>query len=171
MYKFTFKINQDDLFQSSLNFIKHSKTFFFDVIFTAVAIIATIYTLINQSFFQLSDIKKILLIFCCVLFPVIQPIILYIKSNKHASKIKDLEVTLLFEEDKIIVSSLSEKSEILYSNIYNFIKYKNMIVLMYDSIHGQIMPNRIFNNNKDEFYNCISKKIKDAREKQKENIN
>lgn len=168
MYKFTIQITQDDLFKSSLNFVKHSKTFFFDIIFTFAAIIITLYTIFNRSFFELSDIKKILLIFCCVLFPVIQPVLLYIKSGAHAKRIKDLSVTLEFDDNKIIVYSDKEKSEVLYENVYNFIKYKNMIVIMYDSIHGQIIPNRVFDNNRDEFYNFVSERIKNAREKQKE---
>ena len=44
-----------------------------------------------------------------------------------------------------------------------------MIVLLYDPVHGQIMPDRIFNNNKDEFYDYVAKHIKDARERQKQN--
>ena len=43
-----------------------------------------------------------------------------------------------------------------------------MIVIMYDSIHGQIIPNRVFDNNRDEFYDYVSERIKYAREKQKE---
>ena len=74
----------------------------------------------------------------------------------------------LFDNDKIIVYSDKERSEVLYENVYNFIKYKDMIVIMYDSIHGQIIPNRVFNNNRDEFYDYVSERIKYAREKQKE---
>ena len=171
MYKFTFKITHDDLFKSSLNYVKHSRTFLFDLIFTFAAIIATIYTLVTGSFFDLSNLKKFLILFCCILFPIIQPIMLYFKSLKHAKKIKDIEINLEFDDQKVTVYSTTEKTEVLYENIYNFIKYNNMIVIMYDSIHGQIMPDRIFNNNKEEFYNYVSKKINDARKKQKENIN
>ena len=171
MYKFTIQITGDDLFQSSLNNVKHSRTFYFDIIFTFAAIIITVYTILTGSFFKLSSYKKILLVFCCFLFPVLQPILLYIKSLNHANKIKDLKINLEFNDDGILISSSDEKTEVKYENVYNFIKYNNMIIIMYDAIHGQIMPNRVFNNNKDEFYNYVSKKIKDAREKQKENIN
>ena len=47
-------------------------------------------------------------------------------------------------------------------------KYNNMIVLMYDSIHGQIIPNRVFNDNKESFYNYVSERILNARKKQKQ---
>ena len=169
MYKFNIKITQDDIFNSSLNYIKHSRTFFFDIIFTFVAIIATLYTIFTNSFFQLSNFKKILLILCCILFPVVQPIILYIKSGIHAKKIENLEVTLIFDEEKITVFSKDEKSEVDYGNVYNFIKYKNMVVIMYDAIHGQIIPDRVFDNNKDEFYLYVSEKIKNARKRREEN--
>ena len=167
MYKFTINITKNDLFKSSLNYIKHSKTFFFDLIFTFSAIIATVYTILSGTFQEISSFKKVLLILCCFLFPVIQPIILYIKSCRHAKKIKDFEVSLEFYDDKLRVYSKTESNELQYNNIYNFIKYKDMIVIMYDSIHGQIMPDRIFNENKDEFYNFVSEKIKYARESNK----
>lgn len=165
MYEFKIKINKDDLFQSSLNNVKNSKTFIFDLIFTAVAIIATAYQIFTNQFFQLVTYKKILLIVCCILFPIIQPLILYIKSILHANKIKDLEVTIAFDDNKITVSALNDKSDVAYENVYNFIKYNNMIVLMYDSIHGQIIPNRVFNDNKESFYNFVSERILNARKK------
>lgn len=171
MYNLTIQLTQDDLFQLSLNYTKHSKTFFFDIIFTVAAIIATLYTIFTGSFSALSDFKKILLIFCCILFPVVQPIMLYIKSGNHAKKIKDLIITMIFDDEKVTINSANEKSEVRYENVYNFIKYKNMIVIMYDSIHGQIIPNRVFNNNRDEFYDFVSERIKDARKRQKENSN
>lgn len=171
MYNLTIQLTQDDLFQSSLNYVKHSRTFFFDIIFTVAAIIATLYTIFTGSFLALTDFKKILLIFCCILFPVIQPIILYIKSGNHAKKIKDLIITMIFDDEKVTINSANDKSEVRYEYVYNFIKYKNMIVIMYDSIHGQIIPNRVFNNNRDEFYDYVSERIKDARKRQKENSN
>lgn len=168
MYEFKIKINKDDLFQSSLNNVKNSKTFIFDLIFTAVAIIATAYQIFTNQFFQLVTYKKVLLIVCCILFPIVQPLILYIKSILHANKIKDLEVTITFDDNKITVSALNDKSDVAYENVYNFIKYNNMIVLMYDSIHGQIIPNRVLNDNKESFYNYVSERILNARKKQKQ---
>ena len=171
MYKFTIKITQNDLFKSSLNYIKNSKTFFFDLIFTFVAICATIYSFYNNTYINQSIYKMYLLIFCCILFPIVQPLFIYIKSVIHAKKIKDMKVTIEFLEDKILLFSQNENTEVLYENVYNFIKFKNMIVIMYDSIHGQIIPDRYLNDKKDEFYNYVSEKIKYARNKRKESIN
>lgn len=166
-YTFKFYITKEDLFHSSKNFTKLNKSHIFDIVFTVVAIIALIYTIITGYFFSLDNFKKILLVLCCIIFPVIQPLILYYKSCKNAKKFKDNEITLIFDDEKITGLVKEEKTEVKYENVYNFIKFKNMLVIMYDSIHGQIMPNRIFENNKDEFFNVISSKIKEVREKLK----
>lgn len=169
MYNFKIKLNKNDLFLSSLNYNRNSKTFFFDIIFTCLAWFATLYTLFNKTFFSFEVTKRVLLLLCCVLFPVVQPILLYIKSAIRAKKIKDYEIELTFDDTKVVVASKEEKREVLYENIYNLIKYKNMIVLMYDSIHGQIIPDRLFDNNKEEFFIYLSEKINNARKRQKEN--
>lgn len=171
MYKFTFKINEKDIFNSTMNYNKSRITFLFDIVFTFTAIGVTLYNIINKSFFSFNLLYQILLIICCLLFPVIQPLLTLLKSIQHANKIKDVEITMKFTDDRLILSSSNETTEVLYENLYNFIKYKNMIVVMYDAIHGQIMPNRIFDNNKDEFYEYVASKIKYAREKQKEKNN
>ena len=114
-----------------------------------------------------------MLIICFLLFPVIEPIIIYLKSISHAKKIKDIEINMEFTDvtivtdEKVLLSTNNENTQVLYENVYNFIKYKNMIVIMYDPIHGQIMPNRIFDGKKEEFYDFVANKIKNAREIQK----
>ena len=168
MYKFSFKINAKDIFYSTMNYNKSRASYLFDIIFTLAAFVIVIYNIINKTFSNFNTAYQLLLIFCCLLFPVINPALLYIKALSHAKKIKDTEITMEFTEDKILLSNDKENTEVLYENVYNFIKYKNMIVVMYDAIHGQIMPDRIFDNNKDEFYEYVASKIKYAREKQKE---
>ena len=173
MYSFIFKINKTDIFNSTMNYNKSRITYLFDIIFTIVAFIIIVYNILNNNFLNFNIYYRLLLIFCFLLFPVVQPILIYLKSVSHAKKIKDIEIKMDFIEDRIKLSTNNEHTEVLYENVYNFIKYKNMIVLMYDSIHGQIMPNRIFikdgSSIKDEFYEFVASKIKNARKKQKEN--
>ena len=166
-YVVTVKTNYIDRFNSSINFVKTSKTFYFDILFTAAAIVVLVFSIYTGAFFKYSLIRKILLAICPLIFPVIQPIILYIKSRLNTKS--DNEVTLTFDENDIIIMSSSESITLKYINIYNFIKFKNMIVIMYDSIHGQIIPDRFLNYNKDEFYKVISERINYARKAHEEN--
>ena len=169
MYNFTFSINQNDLFKSTLNYNKRSYIHYFDLIFTSVALFIAIFNLFTGNFFNLTTFQIFLLIFCCILFPIINPIIIYIKSVLHANKLKNIFITMNFNEDNINIYAEKENITIEYKDIYDCINYKDMIVIMYDSIHGQIMPERIFNNKKDEFYCFISEKIKTARLKNEQN--
>ena len=50
MYKFTFKINEKDIFYSTMNYNKSRVTYLFDIIFTFAAFIIVIYNIINKTF-------------------------------------------------------------------------------------------------------------------------
>ena len=160
-YSFTIKLNQNDRFLSSINFLRISKTFYFDIIFTVAAIIALSFTIINGYFFNMSTFRKILLIICPLIFPVFQPIILYIKSK--TTKLYDKEIMISYDDNHIYVSSDVENATISYKDIYNFYKFKNMIVMMYDSVHGQIIPDRFINVDKDEIFDFLIDRIKNSK--------
>lgn len=162
-YSFNVKLNSDDKFNSSMNFIKISKTYYFDILFTLVAFIAIIYTIFTGTFFTMQNYKKVLLIVCFLIFPVIQPLIIYIKTKNE--KALEIPISITFDEDNINISSNSENVTLTYDKIYNFIKFKNMIVILYDSLHGQIIPDRFINCDKNEFYNFVDNKIKEAKRK------
>lgn len=167
-YNFSFSINQNDLFNSSINYMLHSKTFLFDLIFTLCAIILLIYIILTGQFNQMSYFKKILIIFAPLVFPVIQPIMYYFRSVNQAKLLKNKIINLSFDDYKVYINISIENSEVPYENFYNVINYKNMIVMMYDSIHGQIMPERIFNGNKDLFYEFLKNRIELTRRNKKE---
>ena len=170
-YEYTIKLNSTDRLNSSMNFIRKSKTFYFDVLFTLISIVAIIYLIITKRFFTLGTVRKVLLMICCIIFPIIQPIILYLKSVLNKSKLSESEITLKFTDEKIYISSSTENTTFDYANVYNFIKFEDMIVLMYDSIHGQIIPDRYTKDDKEDFFNFVVNKIKVNRDKVKNEKN
>lgn len=158
MYSFEFKITKKDYFDSTINSIMSSKLFIFDIIFTLVSVLALLYFIITNNLKNLSATQIMLLVLCSLLFFVIRPIVLYIKVMLKHSKYFDNDIKMIFNDENIVVSNDSEKVELKYENLYKILNYKNMIVIMYDSIHGQIMPNRIFKsikNNRDEFFDYV----------------
>ena len=63
-------------------------------------------------------------------------------------------------DDKILISNYDIKEEIKISDLNNIIKYNNMIVIMYDNIHGQIIPDNALDGiDKNELYNFLKNKI------------
>ena len=76
------------------------------------------------------------------------------------SKNKETETILEFYEDKYIVKKDGKTADIEYSYIYGIKCYKKLVILFYNTIQGQLIPDRVFNNNKNEFYKFIIDKIK-----------
>lgn len=160
VYNFKFKLNKKDLFLSSIYYSYFSIGGIFSILFTIFSISILIYTIIINSFSSLTMQNKVLLLFCCLVFSVIQPIMIYIKVLKRFKRYEQKEVKLEFYPDKFNVAIANESGDFTYDRIFKIKKYYSMIVIMYNAINGQIIPERVFNNNKDEFYNFLMEKIK-----------
>ena len=161
LYHFKFTLNINDLFYSSMKYSYNS--FFrilFNLIFTLLFVVFFVYTIINNIFNDLTMLYKILVIFCILLFPIIEPLVIYIKIMIRLQKNKETETELEFYEDKYIVKKDSKTADIEYKYIYNIANYKKLVILFYNTIQGQLIPVRAFNNNKNDFYKFILSKIK-----------
>ena len=160
-YNLKIHIGVNDLFNSSMNNLIHSKTHFINIIFTFSALVLLVYLFLNNMIYNISVSRIILLVICIVLFPIIQPLIIYIKLLLNYNKFPLKDVEMKVYDDRLIISNYEIKEEILLSNLNDIKKYNNMIVIMYDNIHGQIIPNEALNGiDKNEFYNFIKNRIK-----------
>ena len=159
-YKLKIHIGVNDLFDSSMNSLTHSKTHYINVLFTISAFVLITYLIINNNFFSIGLSRITLLVLCFILFPIIQPLIIYIKLLLNYNKYPLKDVDLKVYDDKLVISNYNTTEEIRICDLKNIIKYNNMIVIMYDNIHGQIIPDRSFKEiDKLEFYNYINEKI------------
>ena len=160
-YNLKIHIGVNDLFNSSMNNLTHSKTHFINIIFTFSALVLLVYLFLNNMIYNIGVSRIILLVICIVLFPIIQPLIIYIKLLLNYNKFPLKDVEMKVYDDRLIISNYEIKEEILLSNLNDIKKYNNMIVIMYDNIHGQIIPNEALNGiDKNEFYNFIKNRIK-----------
>ena len=160
-YNLKIHIGVNDLFNSSMNNLTHSKTHFINIIFTFTALVLLIYLFFNNMIYNIGVSRIILLILCIILFPIIQPLIIYIKLLLNYNKFPLKDVEMKVYDDRLIISNYEIKEEILLSNLNDIKKYHNMIVIMYDNIHGQIIPDEALKEiDKNEFYNFIKNKMK-----------
>ena len=161
LYNFKFKLNINDLFYSSMKY-SYSTIFriVFNFIFTMFFIVFFVYTIINNMFNDLSTVYKVLVIFCILLFPVIEPLVIYLKIMIRLNKNKETDTELEFYDDKYIVKKDGKTADVEYSYIYTIRNYKKLVILFYNTIQGQLIPARAFDNNKENFYKFILTKIK-----------
>ena len=161
-YHLKFHVTINDLFNSSMNAINKSKKHYLNVIFTLASFLLLIYLFISNSINNLEIYRLIVLILCAILFPIIQPLIIYIKLYMNYKKYPLKDIELIVYDNYLTVSNFTEKENVYLNTLNDIKKYNNMIIIMYDSIHGQIIPNIAFNDSiidKDEFYNFIKSKI------------
>ena len=142
--------------------INKSKKHYLNVIFTLASFLLLIYLFVSNSINNLEIYRLIVLILCAILFPIIQPLIIYIKLYMNYKKYPLKDIELIVYDNYLTVSNFTEKENVYLNTLNDIKKYNNMIIIMYDSIHGQIIPNIAFNDSiidKDEFYNFIKSKI------------
>ena len=161
-YHLKFHVTIIDLFNSSMYAINKSKKHYLNVIFTLASFLLLIYLFVSNSINNLEIYRLIVLILCAILFPIIQPLIIYIKLYMNYKKYPLKDIELIVYDNYLTVSNFTEKENVYLNTLNDIKKYNNMIIIMYDSIHGQIIPNIAFNDSiidKDEFYNFIKSKI------------
>ena len=105
------------------------------------------------------DILRVLMIFGCLVFPVIQPLATYVMCVKQLENMpRDME--LKFDDVGVHVSTGGQSELIRWNKVRNAIKRNNMIVVMSDDSHGYMLTNRVLGDQKEEFYGFLCSKIR-----------
>ena len=159
-YKFKFLLNVNDLYWSSIYYSYFSIKGFFSILFSLFFIIFLITTNVLGYFNSFTNLYKLVIIFSALLFIIIQPLLILVKVYRKIKLKPYTEVEFIFNDNEFTIINSGNKNSFPYDVIFKVKMYKRMIIVFYDMINGQIFPNRIFDNNKIEFYNFLLGKIK-----------
>ncbi len=100
-----------------------------------------------------------LLVFACLLFPVIQPLAVYGRSIKQLeNQPKDME--LLVNAAGVRVIAGVQTQQLGWGQIRNAVKRREMIIVMSDARHGYMLSNRVLGEQKEAFFDFLCSKIK-----------
>ncbi len=153
-YKYMCDVKASDLWKMAMVRTYKSAIGIVNIVFT-VAMILLILRLWNTA----PDILRILMIFGCLLFPVIQPLATYGMCVKQLENLpKDMELT--FNDAGVHVRTGDKSQDIRWKRVANAIKRSSMIVVMSDDSHGYMLTNRVLGDQKEEFYNYLCSKIR-----------
>ena len=153
-YKFRSDIRPKDLWSLAMLRIYKSFAGVINIVFTVSVFFMTL-----RLFGSSGPVFRVIMVFLCLLFPVIQPLAIYGKSVKQLEELpKDLE--LVFNDKGLCVRCKGQKEEIPWKKITNAIKQKNMIVILTDEKHGYMITDRELGDKKEEFYSFVCKKLK-----------
>ena len=145
-FNYKYKLDKKDIWLSSIYYTIFSVNGIFNVLFTLAAWIAGIYLLISGKHSILTDMQKILIVFCMILFPVISPILIWIRLTAKEKKSPQKEVDLSIGEDGIEIIIENKKGTILWEQIFAIKKRPTMLLFMMDTLHGFIIPNKTIGN-------------------------
>lgn len=152
-YKYICDVKASDLWKMAMGRTYKSPIGVVNVIFTVAMILLTVRFLGTAP-----DLLKGLMIFGCILFPVIQPLCTYGMCVRQLEDMpRDMELS--FDDEGMHVSIGDKSEDIRWKKVANAIRRKNMIVIMSDERHGYMLTNRVLGAQKDEFYDFLCSNI------------
>lgn len=151
-YRYRYKNTPGDFWLLSLFFTYGSIVGVCNMIFTAAMILLTC-----RIWNDTGGFIRILFIMVCCLFPVIQPISIYIRARKQAASSKEIEIS--FDEAGIHVKSGEENSDLPWRSIKKVSKKPNMVIIFSTAAHGFILTNKILGRQKKDFFNYVISKM------------
>lgn len=123
-----------------------------NLIFT-VAMILLAAKFWNQS----GDLLQVLMLFGCLLFPVIQPLSIYMRARTQARALPE-DVKLSFDDRGLHVTVGAEHEDIRWKQL-KVTRQPNMVIVFSDKRHGYMLTNRVLGKEKDAFFAYAKSKI------------
>lgn len=151
-YKFIYKNTPFDLWQLSMYFTYGSIVGVCNLIFT-VAIILLSFKIWGDA----GSFVRMLLLFACCLFPIIQPLGIYARAKKQAAASKEME--LGFDDAGIHVKTGNAVSDLDWKLIKKVSRKPNMIVIFSTTTHGFVLTNRVLGKQSESLYRYVVSKM------------
>lgn len=152
-YQYRLMVTPFDFFRLSMHRTYHSLPGVCNIVFT-LAMFALTYRFWGET----GDVLEALMVFGCMLFPVFQPIGVYLKSKAQVRLIPD-DLTLGVDQYGVHIAVGDKKQNINFKKIKGIIKEYKMIIIFSDNNHGYILTDRVLGKEKEEFFEFVSSRV------------
>ena len=152
-----------DLFQFSLDNSYSGVSGAFNVIFTlgARAILAATWNWETINVYQ-----RILLVFCALIFTVVQPLMLDRKAKQQAGAIGfSAPLNLTLGDKKIDVEKAGMTGELFWNQVWKVVRIKSMYIIKTGPVHGYLIPNRSIEGREQELVEILKKNLPESKRK------
>ncbi len=148
-FSYRFRNTKEDFFLFNMSNIYSQWTAIVNIIFT-VAMIILLIARWNQS----GDAFRILMILGVMLFPVIQPLFIMMRSARQAESITE-ETSLEFDNSGMMIQVRNHKQQINWDDFNGVIKRPGTLIVMPDGKHAYILTNRVVHDEMNDLYEFI----------------
>ncbi len=101
---------------------------------------------------------RILMIFGLLIFPVFQPLAMFLTSLGTAAQIQ-VDTTLTFRDRDMQILVKGHDQSIPYEKMYPLVKRRTHIVVVPDAAHAFILPIRVMGEQREAFYRDVEARI------------
>ena len=145
--KFEIQVTAKLLWRFSMYHTNRGATGLFNLIFT-VAALALLVTRWGVS----SGMYRFTMLFCAMIFTVLQPLMLYRKATAQARQPALKEpMALEFSEEGLLVRQMEQEAQFAWDQIGRIDKTRKMIIVYMDRIHAYLIPEELYADNLEEF--------------------
>lgn len=152
-YRFPYQVRAVDLWWLSMYNMYRSTAGMCNLIFTVAMVILTV------TFWGRSGVPiKAIMIGMCLLFPFVQPIIIYLKARRQMAFMpKDMEIEV--GEKGLQVTTSSENQMIPWNQIKQVSDVPRMVILHAGGGQGYMLTNVVLQERKKEFVKFVKSKV------------
>ena len=153
-YRFNYKVKAIDILKLTLYNIYSSLVGICNIVFTCAMIFCLL------SFWKEVNIfLKIVMLFLCILFPVLQPILIYMRSKKQLKAIPK-GMILEFNDTGIDISSNNNIKSVSWNKVKKVSSILGMVILVFDNGQGFILNKEVLGNLQKDLAAYIESKVK-----------
>ncbi|MDO4804603.1 MAG: hypothetical protein Q4A32_07270 [Lachnospiraceae bacterium] len=151
-YSFTYRNTPQDFFWFYIGNVYSQWTAIVNVVVTG-GMIALIFSRWNSS----GGFFRCLMIFGLLLYPVFQPLALYMRGMKSAEQI-EVETTLTFDDDGMGIIVVNHRQKIPWQGFSPVARRPHLTVISPDGTHIYLLPDRVTGEQKDEVLGYLQEK-------------
>lgn len=148
------KVTALDMWKLSMRHIYKSMVGVCNLIF-AVAIVLLTLKFWNET----EAFIKGVLVFCCILFPVMQPLSVYMRATKQVKSLPQ-DMILVIDETGLHITGDNQKSHMPWNRIKGLIKEKGMLIFAVDGGRGYMLTDSVLGSQKEALITFVESKIK-----------
>ena len=152
-FEFENRTTAFDFWRLSMSRTYRSTAGICNIVFT-VAMVLLAAKFWNQS----GDVVQVILFLGCILFPVIQPIGVFMKARVQAALIPD-DMRLLFDEEGLHVTVGQQHQDICWKHVTDVVRQAHLVIVFSDARHGYLLPDRVLGDRKESFLTFAKSKI------------
>ncbi len=147
-------IRPSDFWKLSLSHTYRSPMGMVNIVFTGAMIALAV-----RFWKTVPDWVQLLILLGVMLFPVIQPFLVYLRAKNQTLTIPaDLELTI--DEKGILARTGGQQQQVPWKRVTGLILERNMVIIRIDKNSGYFLPNRTLKGEREALVSFLQKHIK-----------